>query len=236
MFFKGIMYIIYIIILRIKGIKYCYLKKYKGNEAAEKFVEQVALKWSNYTINTIGIEIEVEGTENIPVEPCVFISNHTSILDIPILFKTIRKPLGFIAKKEVLKLPVLGYWLEKAHCVPLDRSNAREGLKAINEGVKNIKEGFSMVIFPEGTRGKLGQVGEFKKGSFKLAIKANAPIVPVTIEGASAGFEDERKFKPCKVRVVFGKPIYTSNLSKDELNNLSTNIRQEIVNQIKILI
>ena len=101
MFFKGIMYIIYMLAVRIKGIKYSYLKKYKGNEAADKFVEEIAMKWSTYTIKTIGIEIEVEGKENIPTEPCVFISNHTSILDIPILFKTISKPIGFIAKKEM---------------------------------------------------------------------------------------------------------------------------------------
>lgn len=233
MFFKGIMYIIYMIVVRIKGIKYSYLKRYKGDETAEKFVEDITMKWSDYTIKTIGIEIEVEGKENIPTEPCVFISNHTSILDIPILFRTIGKPLGFIAKKEMLKVPVLGYWLEKAHCVPLDRSNAREAVKSISEGVKNIKEGFSMVIFPEGTRGKMGQVGEFKRGSLKLATRAEALIVPVTIEGASKGFEDERRFKPCKVRVVFGKAIDTSMLSKDELANLVANIRSEIVLNIK---
>ena len=106
--------------------------------------------------------MKLKEKENIPTEPCVFISNHTSILDIPILFRTIGKPLGFIAKK-MLKVPVLGYWLEKAHCVPLDRSNAREAVKSISEGVKNIKEGFSMVIFPEGTRGKMGQVGELER-------------------------------------------------------------------------
>ena len=211
------------IVVRIKGIKYSYLKRYKGDETAEKFVEDITMKWSDYTIKTIGIEIEVEGKE----------SNHTSILDIPILFRTIGKPLGFIAKKEMLKVPVLGYWLEKAHCVPLDRSNAREAVKSISEGVKNIKEGFSMVIFPEGTRGKMGQVGEFKRGSLKLATRAEALIVPVTIEGASKGFEDERRFKPCKVKVVFGKAIDTSMLSKDELANLAANIRSEIVLNIK---
>lgn len=233
MFFKGIMYIIYMLAVRIKGIKYSYLKKYKGNEAADKFVEEIAMKWSTYTIKTIGIEIEVEGKENIPTDPCVFISNHTSILDIPILFKTISKPIGFIAKKEMLKVPVLGYWLEKAHCVPLDRSNAREAVKSISEGVKNIKEGFSMVIFPEGTRGKRGRVGEFKKGSLKLATRAKALIVPVTIEGANKGFEDEKRFKPCKVRIVFGKPINPSELSKEELVELATSIREEIVMNIK---
>lgn len=90
-----------------------------------------------------------------------------------------------------------------------------------------------MVIFPEGTRGKMGQVGEFKRGSLKLATRAEALIVPVTIEGASKGFEDERRFKPCKVKVVFGKAIDTSMLSKDELANLAANIRSEIVLNIK---
>ena len=90
-----------------------------------------------------------------------------------------------------------------------------------------------MVIFPEGTRGKRGRVGEFKKGSLKLATRAKALIVPVTIEGANKGFEDERRFKPCKVRVVFGKPINPSELSKEELVELATSIREEIVMNIK---
>lgn len=114
MFFKGIMYIIYMLAVRIKGIKYSYLKKYKGNEAADKFVEEIAMKWSTYTIKTIGIEIEVEGKENIPTEPCVFISNHTSILDIPILFKTISKPIGFIAKKRNVKGACTGILVRKS--------------------------------------------------------------------------------------------------------------------------
>ena len=90
MFFKAIIYGIYMIGLRMKGIKYYYLKKFKSEKAAEEFVEKVILKWSDFTINIIGIEIEVRGKENIPKEPCVFISNHTSILDIPILFKTVN--------------------------------------------------------------------------------------------------------------------------------------------------
>lgn len=234
MFFKAIIYGIYMIGLRMKGIKYYYLKKFKSEKAAEEFVEKVILKWSDFTINIIGIEIEVRGKENIPKEPCVFISNHTSILDIPILFKTVNKPLGFIAKKEMLKVPVIGFWLEKVHCVPLDRNNTREAIKSINDGVNNISKGICMAIFPEGTRSKDGQVGEFKKGSFKLATKAKVKVVPVSINGADKSFEAERRFKPSKVQITFGKAVDTSKLSKEETVALIENTRNEIINNLKI--
>ena len=115
MFFKGIMYIIYMLAVRIKGIKYSYLKKYKGNEAADKFVEEIAMKWSTYTIKTIGIEIEVEGKENIPTEPCVFISNHTSILDISrILFQNYKQAYRIYSKKRNVKGACTGILVRKS--------------------------------------------------------------------------------------------------------------------------
>ena len=154
--------------------------------------------------------------ENIPKEPCVFIGNHSSILDIPILLYTVNRKIGFIAKKEILKTPIIGYWLKKSKCVPLDRENPRTAIEAINEAVQNLKEGSSMVIFPEGTRNKEGKVGEFKKGSLKLATKAKVKIVPVSIDRASRAFEDTREFKPTKIKVVFGEAIDTKNLSKEE--------------------
>ena len=234
MYFNVIIYFFYMIIIRAKGIKYKYIKKYKGKEASDKYVEEIFSKWAKFTINIIGIEIDVIGKNNIPKdESCVFIANHTSILDIPILFNCIGKELGFISKKEVLKTPILGYWLEKAHCIPIDRSNAREAMKSILRGVENLKQGYSMVIFPEGTRSKDGVVGEFRQGSIKLATKAKSKIVPVSIEGAYNAFEKERKFKPAKVRVCFGEVIETKNLTKEEEKELMNSIREKIINQMK---
>jgi len=233
MFFKKIVYGFYMIWLRIEGFKFEYLKKNKGEAASLEYLRKVAYNWSKFTMNIIGIDLEVKGIENIPDETCVFIGNHSSILDIPILLYVTQRNLGFIAKKEMLKTPIIGYWLRNSKCVPIDRENTRTAMASINEAIKNIQEGNSMVIFPEGTRNKEGKVGEFKRGSLKLATKSKAPIIPVSIDRASRAFEDTRKFKSTKIKVIFGKSIETRNLTKEEEGTLASDIRNIIIDNLK---
>src|SRR5471030_1295316 len=216
MVFKIIVYALYMVWVRIKGLKYEYIKRTKGETLATAYFKKTAYIWSKFTMKIIGIELEVKGLENIPKEACVFIGNHSSVLDIPILLYTVDSSLGFISKKEVLKTPIMGYWLKKSKCVTLDRENPRAAIQTINDAVKNIIEGNSMVIFPEGTRNKEGKVGEFKKGSLKLATKSKAPIIPVSIDRSSRAYEDNKKFVSTKIKVVFGKAVDTKNLSKEE--------------------
>lgn len=231
--FKYIQYSIYMIFLRLRGIKLFWIRKFKGEVAADKYVEKVALDWSKFTIKIIGIDLIVEGEENIPNEPCVFIANHTSILDIPILIHSAKRTVGLIGKKELIKIPILGYWMKQNHCIPLDRENPREAIKVINKGVEFVKAGYNMGIFPEGTRNKEGKVGEFKKGSLKLATKAGVKIVPVAIDRASRCFEDERQFKEQKIRVVYCKSIDTKNITKEEEKNLTDKIRETIITALE---
>ena len=228
MIIKGILYGAYMLNVRVKAIKHSWIKKYKGQEEADKYAQKTAYLWAKYTIKTIGIDLEVKGLENIPDEACVFIGNHTSILDIPIMFYTIDRLVGFVAKKEMLKAPVIGTWLEKAHCIPLDRENPREVIKTINYGVELLKKGYSLAIFPEGTRSKDGNIGEFKKGSLKLATKAKAPIVPIAIDRAYTSFEKDKKFKPSKIKVTFGNAISTAELTKEEEKTLNEDVRNII--------
>lgn len=232
MWLKIIMYGFYMVGFRIKGFKYDYLKKFKGDKSAVEYISKTAYLWAKYTLDIIGVELEVEGRENIPKEATVFIGNHTSILDIPIILYTVERIVGFISKKEVLKAPIIGYWLKNSQCIPLDRENPREAIKAINEGVEKVKNGCSMVIFPEGTRSKDGNVGIFKKGSLKLATKAKAPIVPISIDRASRAFEEDRKFKPTKIKVVFGKPIYTDRLTREEEKEIADKVREVVVSNL----
>lgn len=233
MFFKKIIYGFYMIWLRIKGFKYEYIKKTKGETLALEYLREISYLWSKFTMDIIGIELEVEGIENIPKEACVFISNHSSILDIPILLYTTKRNLGFIAKKEILKTPIIGYFLRNSKCVPIDRENPRAAMASINAAIRNIQEGNTMVIFPEGTRNKEGKVGEFKKGSLKLATKSKAKIVPVSIDRASRAFEDTRQIRAAKIKVVFGNTIDTNNLSKEEEADLAKNIRARIVSNLQ---
>ncbi|AWK52334.1 1-acyl-sn-glycerol-3-phosphate acyltransferase [Clostridium beijerinckii] len=232
MLLKKTIYGFYILLVIIKGLKYEFIRKFKGKDLALEYAQKTTYLWSKFTMKIVGIDLDVRGLENIPKEPCVFIGNHSSILDIPILLCTVNRSIGFIAKKEILKTPVIGYWLTRSNCVALDRENPRTAITAINDAIQNIKEGGSMAIFPEGTRNKEGKVGEFKKGSLKLATKSKAPIIPMSIERASRAFEDTREFVPTKIKLVFGEAIDTKNLSKEEELHLTERIRNIIISNL----
>lgn len=218
--------------LRLKGFKLEYIRKNKGSEAALEYAKETGIKWAKFTVNIIGLNINVVGKENLIDGPVVFIGNHTSILDIPILIDVTDRAIGFIAKKELLKTPVIGYWMQQVHCVALDRENIREAIKVIQEGCNNLKEGHIMGIFPEGTRSKDGKLGEFKGGSFKLATKAKVPVIPVAVDGAYRAFEIDRKFKPIDITVTIGKPIYTDNLTKEEEKALPQKVRSIVADAL----
>lgn len=229
---KMIIYFFYMIYMSLKAIKLWIIKKTKGTRAGIDYSGKVAKDWARFTVKIIGLNITIKGKENIPQEPCCYMGNHTSILDIPILIDSVDKCMGFIAKKEMVHAPFLGYWMHQYNCVALDRENAREAIRSIKEGADNIKNGYSMGIFPEGTRSQDGKLKEFKKGSLKLATIAKAPIVPVTIEGAYRAYEKDRKIKPIDLTITFSEPFYTENLTREEEKALMDKVRGVIAKNL----
>lgn len=221
-FFLVIYFMLYQIWYLLRRVKYEWLKKHSTKERHEQYLYGCSTTWAKDMLKAAGVKVEVSGSENIPKEACLFVSNHQSYFDVPILMAVIDRSIGFIAKKEIEKVPFMNYWMKELHSVFMDRDNIREAVKSINEGIENLQNGYSMVIFPEGTRSKCDTVGEFKKGSMKLGIKAGAPIIPVTINGAYKAFEgNNNRVKSADVKIVFGEPIYPKNLSKEEQNNLA---------------
>ena len=179
-----------------------------------KTISQKLIKLSGSTVN-------VHGLENIPDGPVLFVSNHQSNMDIAIICGFIDKPKGFIAKKELKKLPLISNWITLAGSIYLDRENPRKSMEGILEGIKTLKNGHSLVVFPEGTRSRGDKMGEFKSGSFKLATKSKVPIVPLTIDGTYRVMEANKiLIKPSNINFYVHKPIYTDKLSKEELSNL----------------
>ena len=115
----------------------------------------------------------------------------------------------------------------------MDRENPREALKAINQGAENLRSGYSMVIFPEGTRSKSHNIGEFKKGSLKMAIKAKVPIVPITIDGSYKIFEEHNGWlRKGEIKLTVGKPLYLDKLTSEEQKKLSEIVKMEIVKNL----
>ena len=164
-----------------------------------------------------GAKITVKGKENIPKEPVLFVSNHRSYFDILVLHTTTGKRPGFVAKAEMLKFPLLAWWMKDIACLFLDRNDLRSGMKMIQDGTKLIQSGQSMVIFPEGTRNGEKQMLPFKEGSLKMAEKADCPVVPVTIIDTDKLLEVRPGFdiRKGKVKVIFGEPFYIKDLPKE---------------------
>lgn len=174
-------------------------------------------------IRIAGTRVIVRGEENVPKDTAVlYVGNHRSYFDIILTYVRVPRPTGYVAKLEMKKIPLLNVWMYHLHCLFLDRNNIKEGLKTILKGVEKAKSGISICIFPEGTRNRTEQdFLPFHEGSFKIAEKADVPVVPITIAGTSGIFEDHIPFiRKQTVIIEYGKPIEIKSLDKDTRRNL----------------
>lgn len=187
--------------------------------------------WSQNVLKSLNVDINVIGWDNLPKEgPVVFIANHQSYLDVPALLYASRNfQTGFIAKKVLGKIPIVGPWITRIGSLFIDRGDARKSLQTINQGAEMIKNGNSLVIFPEGTRAQDGVMKSFKPGSFKLAFKSGAPIVPVTIHDSYKRYELEGKIVPGTIDLVIHKPVEVKGLDKHG----QTLVVQQVENTIR---
>lgn len=194
--------------------------KIEDLEEKSKFADKKARSYMGSLLKIAGCETVVIGLENVPMDRAVlFVSNHQSNFDIPLLITQLPGKKGFIAKIETLKLPFVSDWMKFMHCVFMDRDDIRQQVKGITEGVKTLKSGHSMVLFPEGTRSPNGKLQNFKPGGLKLATKSGAAIVPVTINN-SMNLMKKGSFKitPAKVTIVISEPIeMTAEMNKDTI-------------------
>lgn len=138
--------------------------------------------------------------------------------------------IGFIAKQQIRKTPLVGSWMKESRSVFIDRENPRQMVAAIDAGVENLKKGFPMVIFPEGTRSLSSTMGKFKKGSLKLATKIGAPIVPMTIDGSYRVLEVGDKVRGNTINLIFHPAVVTKGLSKEDQLKLTDEV-ENIVRQ-----
>lgn len=181
-----------------------------------------------------GTKTTVIGEENVPKDtPVLYVANHRSYFDILLTYIRVPRPTGYIAKKEMLKVPLLSVWMKYLHCQFLDRQNIKEALKSILASVDLIKKGISICIFPEGTRNKEKEMLPFKEGSLKIAEKAKCPIIPIAITNSAEIFENHfPKMKKCRVIIEYGSPIIIDELSKEDqkfLGSYTQNIIKEML-------
>ena len=190
----------------------------------------IAKFWSKGIIAISGCTIEVEGRENIPRRGGVcFVSNHGGIFDIILALAYIGRPFGFIAKKELLLIPLLDAWIAILGGLFIDRKNIRKALKTINLGIRKIEKGEAMLIFPEGHRSRGQGLLPFRSGAIKLATHSRAPLVPMAISGSYEVFEKDYRVHAVPLRLVFFPPINTEEMSPQDR-------RHTLADQVKAII
>ena len=199
----------------------------------DALVNSIVPLWARYVFEITKSDVEVEGLEKLPKDRAVvFIANHQGLMDIPLLYGYTGKQMAFVAKIELSKIPLLSSWMKLLQCTFIDRKSMRASLQAINDAAANVSKGYSQMIFPEGTRSKGKPHIEFKPGSFKLAFKSKAPIVPVTIDGTWRIYEEKNRVMPAHVKMVIHDPIETENLTKEEMQELPAKVEKIVCSRL----
>jgi len=186
------------------------------------------ISWGFRCVKAIsGTRLTVIGKENVPADQAVlYICNHRSFFDTVLMFPLMNNPTSIMAKKEMEKVPVISRWMRLVNCQFLDRDDIRQGLKCILNSIALVKGGESVCIFPEGTRSKTNEMGEFKEGSFKVAQKSGCLIVPVAISNTDNILE--KHFPAIKAQpavIEFGQPVDIKTLSEDDRKHLGNYVR-----------
>jgi 1-acyl-sn-glycerol-3-phosphate acyltransferase len=203
-------------------------------EEARAIAHQMAREWSRVLCWAAGCTVTVHGRENLPKNRAVLIlSNHQGMFDIPVIAGWTGLSLAFMAKAELSRIPLVSRWMRLTGCVFLMREDRKQAVEAVRDTIQRMQEGVSMVIFPEGTRSNSEQLGEFKRGSANIALKAGVPILPVTVSGAWRMRHGDRGLvQPGKVDLYIHPLVYPDLLTPEQRENLAEHVKAIIAGPI----
>lgn len=200
------------------------------------------VQWALRVIYKIcGVKLTVIGQENIPKDEAVlYVANHASYFDIIITYSLCPGLTGYVSKDSLEKVPLLNRWMKRLYCLFMNRSDLKASLKTIKQGIEYIKQGISICIFPEGTRGDGKTLLPFKEGSLRMAEKTGCAVVPIAISNTAAILREHMpRVKPSKVVVEYAPPVYPKNLSREDRRTLGAytqKIIQGILDKNRVLI
>ena len=191
---------------------------------------RISRLWCRLLCKLNGINVEINGLENIlPDRPQIFVSNHQGYFDIFALSGYLPVQIRWIAKSSLFRIPFLGQAMTAAGYIPVERDNRKKAYEAFNKTLEKIKEGCSIIIFPEGTRSEDGEIGPFKKGSNLIASRSKSPMVPITIIGSGDIIKKgSATITPGPIRVVISSPVEPVSDKKENAAILES-IRKTIV-------
>lgn len=194
---------------------------------------RVGVRGARWAMVLSGVRTRVSGIENIPSGPCVFVANHCSNLDPPAVVTSIPRRVAMLGKKEVFRIPLLGRALLLAQFVPVDRADRAAALSSVEQGLKHLRHGVSYLVFPEGTRSPDGRMRPFKKGSFVMALRSGAPIVPVSVVGAHRLMpKGSFVLTPGVVGVHFGPLIRVDGYSMEQREDLIGAVEEAVARHL----
>jgi len=197
----------------------------------ENKVHKIANLWARMLLWLTNTRVEVIGRENVLMNrPQIFMANHQSDFDILIVLAHIPGQFRWIAKKELFKIPVFGKAMRNAGYIEIDRQNHEKALMSLDEAAQKIREGKSVVTFPEGTRSRDGKIKPFKQGMFHLAIRSGVPIVPISIIGANEIMPKRTlTVRPGRITMIIDRPVEVTGYTLDTRGELIEKIRDIIV-------
>jgi 1-acyl-sn-glycerol-3-phosphate acyltransferase len=183
------------------------------------------------------VKVKIEGVEHLNGKgPYIFMSNHQGSYDIFALLGHLPYQFKWLAKKELFSIPFFGWTMTAAGYIRIDREGTRETVEAMNDAAQKIRDGMSVVIFPEGSRSPDGSIQSFKKGGFTLAIKSGVPIVPIAISGSRDIMpKDKLTAASGEIRIRMDHPIKTENSSLKERESLMKGVRETISKNFKLI-
>jgi 1-acyl-sn-glycerol-3-phosphate acyltransferase len=197
----------------------------------------IARLWARVIVWTSRVKVKTEGLEHVRGEgPYLFMSNHQGAYDIFALESHLPFHFKWLAKKELFFIPVLGWAMAAVGYISIDREGTRKTVEAMNEAARKIREGMSVIVFPEGSRSPDGSIQPFKKGGFTLAIKSKVPIVPIAITGSREIMPKEGLTATSgEIRIRMDHPIHTQHCSLKDRKPLMEKVRQTISKNFKLI-
>jgi len=186
--------------------------------------------WSRLLLAAAGARVTVRGAEHLRRhDPCLFIANHQSVVDVWVMLTVVPPNTRFVAKRELFRVPVLGWALAATGCIPIDRSNRARAIRSLRQAGERIRAGRSVVLFPEGSRSRDGRLAPFKKGAFHLALQAGVPVVPVAIVGSfDVDPPGTVRVTPGPVEVFIEPPIEVTRFLPEDHDGLLEEVRRVI--------
>ena len=202
-------------------------------DAEGRWQHACARTWSWLILKTSGIRVRVEGLEHVhPGETTIYCVNHQSAMDIPVLFVNLPVQFRFVAKRSLFSLPFMGWHLRRSGHIPVDRDRPQQAMKSMKKVAQEIREGKSVMLFPEGHRSRDGQLLPFKAGSFYIAILSGVPIVPITINGTPRVLKpDTYHVRAGQTEMIVHTAVPTQGLTLHDVDTLSQKVRDAIASR-----